>query len=88
MSARLLVRVQPGARVAEVGEQDAAGAWRLKVRAPAREGRANEAVRELLAQRLDVSASRVRVTRGQSSRSKTIEVDGLSQQEAEARMAR
>ena len=63
------------------------GAWKVKVREPAREGRANEAVVALLAEGLDVPRTRVRVARGMTSRSKTIEVDGLTEQEVEARLA-
>jgi uncharacterized protein len=88
VGARLEVRVQPGARVAEVGTRDAAGVWKLKVRAPAIEGRANEAARELIAERLGVPKGRVRIARGATSRRKTVEVDGLTQSQAEARMTR
>ena len=63
------------------------GVWKVKVREPAREGRANEALAALLAEWLDVPRARVRVARGMASRSKTIEVDGLTEQEAEARLA-
>jgi uncharacterized protein len=86
VGARLVVRVQPGARVEEIVEPGADGVWKLKVREPAREGRANEAVCELLAERLQVSRGRVRVARGMATRNKTIEVNGLTQQELEARL--
>ena len=74
--------------MAEVGTKDAAGVWKLKVRARAIEGRANEAVRELIAERLGVPKGRVRITRGASSRGKTIEVDGLTQEQVEALLKR
>ena len=88
MGARLVVRVQPGARVEEIAAPGPDGVWKLKVREPAREGRANEAVCDLLAERLHVARGRVRVARGMASRSKTVEVDGLTQQELEARLRR
>ena len=88
IAARVAVRVQPGARAAGVAGQAADGAWKLKVRAPAREGEANEAVCELLAELLGVPRRRVRIARGLGSRAKTIEVDGLTQQEVDARLKR
>jgi uncharacterized protein len=88
IAARVAVRVQPGARAAGFAGRAADGAWKLKVRAPAREGEANEAVCELLAERLGVPRGRVRIARGLTARAKTIEVDGLTQQEVDARLAR
>jgi uncharacterized protein len=74
--------------VAALAGRGADGVWKLKVRAPAREGQANEAVCELLAERLGVPRGRVRVSRGASSRGKTIEIEGLTQQEVEARLTK
>ena len=53
---------------------------RLLVRlvAPPVEGRANEALRRLLARRLRVAPSRVSVVRGAGSRDKVVRVEGLS----------
>ena len=73
---RVAVRVQPRARRNEIaGERD--GALLVRVTAPPVEGRANHAVRRLLAKRLGVPAGRVSVVRGESSRDKVIEVEGL-----------
>lgn len=47
----------------------------IAVREPAREDRANEAVRRALATWLDVAPSRVRLVRGATTRTKTFEVD-------------
>jgi uncharacterized protein (TIGR00251 family) len=71
----LEVRVQPGASRTEVagmlGE-------RLKVRiaAPAVDGRANTALVAFLADRLGVAKAQVEVVRGASNRSKTVSVPG------------
>jgi hypothetical protein len=46
------------------------------VRAAAREGRANEALIEILSDYLDVPKSLIRITAGHSSRFKTVSVDG------------
>src|SRR5437588_648921 len=50
---RLRVRVSPGARRAQVAGR-LSGAWKLRVAAPAEDGRANEAVCRLLAETLSV----------------------------------
>lgn len=86
MSAQLAVRVQPGARRNRLLERLASGEWKLAVTAPPEDGRANEAVVELLAGLLDVKRHQVSVARGQSSRNKLIEVAGLQTAEAERRL--
>lgn len=87
MSARLSVRVQPGARVAGLVGREPDGVLKVKVREPAREGRANEAVETLLAERIGVPRRAVRVIRGAASRSKVVEVEGLEPRVLEARLA-
>jgi uncharacterized protein (TIGR00251 family) len=83
---RLAVRVQPGAsRDQLLGSRD--GVLIIRVSAPAQEGRANAAVCKMLAKRLGVPASRVSVARGQRSREKLIEVDGIDQDELSRRAA-
>ncbi len=74
-AARLSVRVQPRAR------RDEIVGWRgdalvVRVQAPALEGRANDRLRRVLADRLDVPPSAVRIVRGERSRDKVVEVDG------------
>jgi hypothetical protein len=86
MSVRLAVRVQPGARRdALIGRLDN-GDWKLAVTAPPEDGRANTAVEALLAALLGLRPRQVRVTRGASSRQKSVEVEGLAAAEAEARL--
>jgi uncharacterized protein (TIGR00251 family) len=73
---RVEVRVQPRARRDELaGER--AGRLLIRVTAPPVDGKANEAVRALLAERLGVPKRRVAITRGESARDKLVEVDGL-----------
>ena len=86
MSAGLEVRVQPKARRTGLVGWMADGTLKLKVSEPAEGGRANRAVVELLAEVLGVRTSAVRVTRGQSSRSKTVEVEGLDRAAIAARI--
>jgi hypothetical protein len=51
------------------------------VREPAEKGRANAAVARLLAEKLALPPSYVRLARGGSSREKLFEVDGLAEDE-------
>ena len=62
-------------------------AWKLRVSAPAEDGRANRAVERLVASVLGVEAARVRIVRGAASRDKVVEIDGVAAAEAEAALA-
>jgi len=84
--ASLEVRVQPGARSAGLVGRDADGVLKVRVREQAREGRANDAVIALLAERLGVPRGAVRVVRGAGSRNKRIEVRGIEPETLEARV--
>ena len=55
------------------------GVLLVRVTAPPLDGRANRALCELLAKRLGIAPSRVRVLRGERSRDKLVEVAGLEQ---------
>ncbi len=87
MSAQVPVRVQPGARRNALLGRLASGEWKLAVTAPPEDGRANDAVVELLAGLLGVKRRQVSVARGATSRGKTIAVEGLEPREAEALLA-
>ena len=81
------VRVQPRASKDEVvGEMG--GALKIRVRAPAAEGRANEALVEFLAQLLKTSKSAVRILSGDRSRIKRIEIRGVTGQQVQALLMR
>ena len=86
MTVKLAVRVQPGARRSGLLERLASGEWKLAVTAPPEDGRANEAVVELLAELLAVKRHQVSVVRGHSSRQKQVEVAGLESDAAESRL--
>jgi len=74
-----LVRVQPRTRKDEiVGEMD--GALKIRLRAPALEGRANEALVEFLAGALSTSRAAVRILTGERSRMKRVEVRGVTEE--------
>ena len=69
----IAVMVKPNTKKAGVA-QLADGTYRIAVIAPARDGKANEAVIELVARHLRVPKSRVKIIRGFSSRHKLLEV--------------
>lgn len=72
-----LVRVQPRAsRDAIEGEWQ--GALKVRLTAPPVDDRANEALRRLLAARLNVPLAAVRIVSGERSRTKRIEVCGVT----------
>ena len=72
------VRVRTGAHRDEVaGVLD--GVLLVRVAAPPHEGRANRALCRLLAECLAVAPSRVVIVRGQHSRQKLVEIDGIDQ---------
>jgi uncharacterized protein len=73
------VRVQPRASKDEVGVMD--GALKVRLRAPALEGRANDALCEFLAELLKRPQSAVRILSGHHSRSKRVEVLGVTEGE-------
>ena len=74
------VRVQPRASKDEIaGEMG--GALKVRLRAPAVEDRANEALVEFLAQLLKTSRAAVRILSGERSRTKRIEIRGVTQQQ-------
>jgi len=68
------VRVQPGARKNAV-EGLLAGRLKLRIAAPAVEGKANKAVLEFLARVLKVRKSQLSILRGETSREKTVRVE-------------
>ena len=71
------VRVQPRASREEiVGAVE--GAMKVRVRAPAVENRANEALVEFLAGVLKTSKSAVRIRSGEQSRIKRVEILGVT----------
>jgi uncharacterized protein (TIGR00251 family) len=77
------VRVQPRASKNEVsGVMD--GALKIRLRAPAVESRANEALCAFLAELLKRPKSAVRLLSGERSRRKRVEIFGVSTQEIEA----
>jgi uncharacterized protein len=77
------VRVQPRASKNEVaGLMD--GALKIRLQAPAVEGRANHALCEFLGELLKRPKSAVRILAGERSRTKRVEILGVTAAEVEA----
>lgn len=80
LTSRLRVKVQPSATRSEIA------GWvgeviRIRTTAPPVDGKANQAVAEMLARALQVPRKDVRVARGHASREKVMEIVGLDQPE-------
>lgn len=81
------VRVLPRASKDEIaGEMG--GALKVRLRAPAVEDRANEALVEFLAGLLKTPKSAVRILSGDRSRTKRIEIRGVTSQQIHALLVR
>jgi len=76
----LAVRLQPRASKDEIAGV-MGGALKIRLRAPALEDRANDALCEFLAELLKTSKAAVRILSGHHSRSKRVEVRGVTRQQ-------
>ena len=78
--ARFTVKVHPRARRSAVtgrlGE-----AWKLDLTAPPVEGKANEECVRYLAELVGVPRARVRIVMGLTSRTKVVEIEGVTEEE-------
>lgn len=84
--ARIIVRLTPrGGRDEIQGWRDAV--LRMRVAAPAVEGRANAAMLRLLAKALAVAPSRLRIVAGGHAREKTVEIEGMNTDAVRAALA-
>ena len=75
---RVEVRVVPRASRDELAGFDDTGRLKVRLTAPPVEGAANRALVKLLSKRLGVARGAVTVVRGETSRNKLVEIDGLS----------
>lgn len=83
---RVRLRVAPGAaRTGVVGRHG--DAWKLRVTAPAEDGRANDAVLRLLADTLALPLASVKLVSGQTSKDKIVELAGVEPEEIERRLS-
>ncbi len=85
MTARLTLRVSPGAARASVVGRHGAG-WKLRVAAAPENGKANAAVVRLLSDVLGLPAGDVAIVSGHASRDKTVALTGIDTDEIERRL--
>jgi uncharacterized protein len=84
-TARLAVRVKPGAATSQVVEfRD--NTWQIRVAAPPVEGKANEKLIEFLSGVLKVRKSAISIQRGHTARNKLLTVEGISDAEIKTLM--
>jgi hypothetical protein len=70
---KIQVKVIPSAKEAMV--EESGGVLRVKVDAPAREGKANRRLVEILAEYFSKPKSSLKIVKGLTSKNKTIEID-------------
>jgi uncharacterized protein (TIGR00251 family) len=85
-TSRLRLRVVPGSGKPGIVGRYGDG-WKLRVAAPPERGKANEATLDMLADTLGLAVTSLRLVSGHGSRDKTVEVSGLTADEAERRLA-
>ena len=84
-STRLRLRVSPGARSNAIVGRHGEG-WKVRVTAAPDDGKANEAVLRLLAERVGVPRVNLKLVSGPSSRDKIVELTGVDAAEADRRL--
>jgi uncharacterized protein len=78
--ATIQVHIIPNAKIdTVVGEYG--DAIKIKLRAPAIEGKGNAALRRFLAEKLSIPQRAIALERGERSRDKVIRIDGLSEED-------
>ena len=83
--ARITIKAHPRARrsaiTGRLGE-----AWKLSLAAPPVDGKANDECIRFLAEAAGVAQGRVRIVTGASARLKVVDIDGVAQDELEAKL--
>jgi uncharacterized protein (TIGR00251 family) len=82
--AQITVRVQPKSSRNLIQESD--DGFKVWLTAPPTDGQANAALCELIAKQVGVPKSSVSIVRGHASRSKVVNVSGLSESEVRMRI--
>ena len=91
--ARLAVKVTPNARKTDVigwiqtGETGGGEALRIKLKAPPVDGKANKELVAFLANTLGVPKNSITIVRGEKSRLKSVEIEGLREEAIRERVA-
>ncbi len=86
MKTLLRVRINPRSSRSQItGWED--GVLSIKLTAPPVEGAANKAAIEFLADQLGIKKSQITLVSGHTSRQKTFEIDGLTDEQLHERLA-
>jgi len=83
--ATLQFHVIPRAKSNEIAGQHS-GSIKIKLRAAARDGKANAALCDFLAEQLGIPKRAIVLKRGHKSREKLIRIDGLSEEDVRRRL--
>jgi uncharacterized protein (TIGR00251 family) len=86
-STRVRLRVSAGARRTELAGRYG-DAWKVRVSAPPERGRANEAVLDLLADKVELPRRSLSIVSGHTAREKVVLMEGIGSAEAERRLDR
>jgi uncharacterized protein len=84
-SARVRLRVSPGARSDELVGRYGEG-WKVRVAASPEDGRANDAVLDLLARELSLPRRSLSIVSGRAAREKVVLMEGIDRAESERRL--
>jgi uncharacterized protein (TIGR00251 family) len=79
------LRVSPGAHRSELVGRHGDG-WKVRVTAPPEDGRANDALLDLLAKRLDLPRRSLSIVSGHTGREKVVRLEGIGRAESERRL--
>jgi uncharacterized protein (TIGR00251 family) len=82
---RLTIKAVPGSKVDSV-DGVLGDAIKIRLKAPAVDGKANRALLDLLARRLDLHTRDIRLVTGQATRLKIIEIAGRTEDEVRRRL--
>jgi len=84
--ARLTVKVHPRARRTALNGRYGE-AWKLDLAAPPVDGKANDECIRFFADFAGVPRSRVRIVMGHTNRQKVVEIEGVTQEDVDKRLA-
>lgn len=83
--ALITLKVVPGAKRTEVAGRHGE-AIKIRLQAPPVDGKANQALLDFLAEKLDVPRNAIRIIRGETNTLKTVEIHPLDVETLEARL--
>jgi len=72
---KVKVKVVPNSKKAKVEQTEGGGILRVNVDAPAKEGKANKRLVEILAKYFSKPKTSIRIVKGQTSKNKVVEID-------------